>query len=274
MASLVSIIIPTKNSAATLEKCLISLSNQTYSPIEIIVVDNYSNDNTPDIAKRYTKLFYSQGPERSAQRNFAVEKSKGLYVCIIDSDMELDREVVEQCVMHMETQKDISGVVIPEESFGEGFWAQCKQLERSFYTGVSYMEAARFFKRSDFLKLGGYNSEMVSGEDWDFSQRIEQLGRLARATAYIHHNEGRISLIRTIKKKFYYAERFAKYTISNKGKSSTLAQTNIFGRYALFFSKPRVLFKKPLLGLGMLFMKTCEFSFGAAGYIKARLQRP
>jgi len=270
---LVSIIVPTKNSSATLTDCLSSIANQSYSNIELIVVDNFSDDTTPNIAKKFTKNFFSKGPERSAQRNFAVSKASGKYICLIDSDMNLDESVVAECVELMEGNTNIAGVIIPEESFGEGFWANCKHLERSFYIGVPYMEAARFFKRIDFNKVKGYNFAMVSGEDWDLSQRMEVFGRLARTPSFIHHNEGKISLFKTVKKKYYYATRFASYTSNSKSRDKVTQQVSILGRYRLFFSKPKQLFANPLLGLGMLFMKTCEFGFGAAGYIVARMRK-
>jgi glycosyltransferase involved in cell wall biosynthesis len=72
---LVSIIIPTKNSAEFLEQCLISIKNQSYKNIEIIVVDNFSKDSTREIAKRYGATIYLKGPERSAQRNYAAKKA-------------------------------------------------------------------------------------------------------------------------------------------------------------------------------------------------------
>lgn len=269
---IVSVIVPTKNSANTLGACLDSIKNQTYQNIEIVVVDNFSDDSTPDIAKRYTKKFYSKGPERSAQRNFAVDSATGDYVCIIDSDMVLSQNVIAECIDAIKSTNDISGVIIPEESFGEGFWAQCKKLERSFYVGVPYMEAARFFNKTDFLKLGGYNTHMVSGEDWDLSQRIESLGKLARTVGFIYHNEGKISLLKTIQKKFYYARLIRSYLDTSSSTTNLNQQTSIVGRYRLFLSKPQVLLKNPIIGAGMLFMKTCEFLFGGIGYVIARLR--
>ncbi len=273
LTTIVSVIVPTKNSAKTLGACLESIKNQTYEHIEIIVIDNFSSDKTPNIAKKYTKLFYSKGPERSAQRNFGVSTATGKYVIIIDSDMNLSSNVIQECVKVMEDNRKITGLVIPEESFGEGFWARCKKLERSFYVGIPYMEAARFFKRSDYLKVGGYNEKMTSGEDWDLSQRIEELGEIDRVGSFIYHNEGRISLWKSIKKKFYYAEKFTKYKYSNKSAANVSQQTSIIGRYRLFFSNPKRLFKNPIIGIGMLFMKTCEFGFGGAGYLRAKIQK-
>lgn len=270
---LVTVIVPTKNSSATVEPCLDSIQQQSYDPIQLIVVDNFSSDETPQIAKRFTKHVYQKGPERSVQRNYAVDKAEGEYVCIIDSDMNLEANVIAECVAAMEGDGHISGVVIPEESFGEGFWAQCKKLERSFYLGVPYMEAARFFRRQTFIDQGGYSEAMVSGEDWDLSQRIETTGPLARTAAIIHHNEGRISLLKTVRKKYYYAQKFSMYLASNPHTLKTAQQTSIFSRYHLFFSNPKKLFANPIVGMGMLFMKTTEFFFGGIGMISSRMRK-
>ena len=75
--NLVSIIIPTLNEEASLEICLKSIKKQTYKNLETIVVDNFSKDRTPEIAKKYTKLVFKKGNERSAQRNFGAKKAKG-----------------------------------------------------------------------------------------------------------------------------------------------------------------------------------------------------
>jgi hypothetical protein len=162
---------------------------------------------------------------------------------------------------------------VPEESFGEGFWSQCKKLERSFYIGVSFMEAARFFKKSIFLKAGGYDEEMISGEDWDLSQRIEKIGQISRINDLIYHNEGRITLIKTLKKKYYYATKFNKYLKKTEAVGKAGNQTSILSRYKLFFSQPKKLFHNPFLGIGMLFMKTAEFGFGGAGIIISKFQK-
>jgi glycosyltransferase involved in cell wall biosynthesis len=121
---LVSIIVPTYNSSLTLADCLLSIQNQSYENIELVVVDNNSKDTTKDIAKQFTNHVYNKGPERSAQRNYGVSKASGVYVLIIDSDMQLDSDVVKECVEGL-ADASIAGLVIPEESFGEGFWAQC-----------------------------------------------------------------------------------------------------------------------------------------------------
>ena len=268
---IVSVIVTTYNNHATLDACLGSIKSQTYEDIELVVVDNHSKDDTLEIAKKYTDKVYTKGPERCAQRNYAVEKSSGDYVVIIDSDMELNEDVIKACVSKVTADNQVRGVIIPEESFGTGFWAQCKRLERSFYVGVDWIEAARFFERKTFLKVGGYDESLVSGEDWDLSQRVAAIAEIGRIDKFIYHNEGHINLYKTLKKKSYYAQKFNAYTDKAKPDAGKTEGHNpyviVLKRFGLFFSHPLKLFRNPILGIGVLFMKICEFGFGAIGYL-------
>jgi hypothetical protein len=178
--------------------------------------------------------------------------------------MDLESNVVMECIN--EYKDGVVGVIVPEESFGVGFWSKCKALERSFYVGVPWIEAARFFKKDLYVKLGGYNESLVSGEDWDLSQRVSKLGKISRTKSYIRHNEGELKLFKTLNKKYYYAKHFKKYLQQSESKNID-NQTSVVQRYWLFFSKPAKLFKNPILGIGMLVMKTCEFASGFLGLI-------
>ncbi|MCK5123105.1 MAG: glycosyltransferase [Candidatus Pacebacteria bacterium] len=268
---LVSIIITTKNSAEFLEECLKSIKNQSYQDIEIIVVDNNSTDDTKEIAKQYTNQVFNKGPERSAQRNFGVRQAKGDYVLIIDSDMKLSENVIASCAEKIKSDDKIKGIIIPEESFGVGFWAKCKKLERSFYVGVDWMEAARFFDKNIYEKAGGFDENITGGEDWDLSQRVEKFGKIDRISDFIYHNEGNLNFYNIIKKRYYYAKRFKNYAAKQENNKKTKMQISIIKRYKLFFSNPKKLFKNPILGLGMVFMKSCEFGFGGIGYLVGRI---
>ncbi len=264
--SLVSAIITTKNEEKNIETCLKSIASQTYKNVEIIVVDNGSTDNTKKIARKYTALVFDKGPERSVQRNFGVRKAKGEYVLMLDADMKLTEKVVEECIKEIQKEK-VGGIIIPEESFGKGFWAQCKRLERSFYAGNDYIEAARFFQKKAFKDVGGFDEEMISGEDWDLSHRICQQYALGRTKSVIYHNEGRLSLKKTVKKKYYYSKKIGIYLKKNENTTNSQQQFSILSRYKIFFSNPVLLFENPILGIGMLFMKTCEFIAGGIGYV-------
>jgi glycosyltransferase involved in cell wall biosynthesis len=264
---LVSVIVPTKNSAATLEACLKSIKAQAYCPIELIVVDNHSSDATQEIAKQFTDKVFVKGPERSAQRNYGAARSSGQYLLMVDSDMELNRKVVKACSDELLGDPAVRSVIIPEESFGVGFWSQCKQLERSFYIGVPWIEAARFFSKVAYEAVGGYNETLVSGEDWDLSKRIEEIGKITRICEVIRHNEGRVSLWKAVKKKYYYARHAKAYLARNPEKSKLFSQVGPIQRYKLFLSAPSKLFARPFLGMAMLVMKAAEFASGGLGFV-------
>jgi glycosyltransferase involved in cell wall biosynthesis len=255
---LVSIIVTTHNNQATLEDCLFSITNQDYKNRELIVVDNVSTDGTVKIAKTFTKLVFNKGPERSAQRNYAVSKTKGDYILIIDSDMVLPPTVVDECVKAI--TKKTQSAIIPEQSFGKGFWAQCKALERSFYNGVDAIEAPRFFSKAVYQQAGGYDEHMAGGEDWDLGYRVRKLTSIARTTSPIMHNEGNPTLKTIVSKRRYYTKGFKSYYAKANIKTySTSTAKQVINVYLLFLKHPLKLIKNPFVGIGMLYMKTLEF---------------
>ena len=275
---LVGIVVPTRNNVRVLDACLASIMGQTYANTQLVVVDNNSTDGTPDVARRYTELVFNVGPERSSQRNFGARQAEAAeYVLFIDSDMVLSATVVEECVEHLGQNPEVDGVVIPEESFGAGFWSACKRLERSFYLGVAWVEAARFFRRSAFATVGGYDEAIIGVEDWDLSQRIREASparRLGRVPSFIRHDEGRLGLRYLLKKKYYYAHHMGPYLRNPAHASDATAQMGLVTRYRLFFAKPGALFHDPVIGIGMLFMKTAEFAAGAVGVATAAVRKP
>ncbi|KKT93674.1 MAG: hypothetical protein A3I08_02750 [Candidatus Andersenbacteria bacterium RIFCSPLOWO2_02_FULL_46_11] len=272
MTPLVSIIVPTRNSAVVLQACLNSIKQQTYKNIELVIVDNNSTDNTLVIAKSFTNQVFSKGPERSAQRNLGARQAHGDYLLFIDSDMKLSPQVVASCVEKIQNNPQTKAIIIPEESFGEGFWAQCKKLERSFYIGVDWMEAARFFTRDAFEEASGFDENMISGEDWDLSQRVGKKYPIDSIDQFIYHNEGKVSLRQIIKKKFYYARNLTQYQSVPANKIKLKYQASIKKRYLLFLSDRKKLFSTPLTSAGMLFMKSCEFGFGGVGYLFGKIK--
>jgi glycosyltransferase involved in cell wall biosynthesis len=270
---LVSVIVPTYNSDSYVEACLRSIKEQSYQQLELIVVDNNSTDETKEIANHYTTHVYDWGPERSAQRNYGVHQSQGEYLLIIDSDMVLSKDVVKSCVETIQAASQLKALIIPEESFGEGFWTQCKKLERSFYSGLDWQEGSRFFSRVVYEELGGYDEQQTGSEDYDLPNRLEyRYGRdaIARIKDIIYHNERNLNLVRLCRKKFYYAATLGTYISKVENQDRLQKQTSVLRRYWVFFSQPVKLFRNPLTGIGMLFMKTCEILSGVAGYMKGQ----
>lgn len=258
---LVSVIVPTKNSAETIKMCLKSIKEQTYPDIQIIVVDNYSTDGTVEKIKKYAEIFL-KGPERSTQRNHGAEKAKGKYLVFIDSDMELTPRVIEECV-HEISKDEVGGVIIPEISVGEGFWTQCKALERSCYIGDETIEGARFFRNSVFRETGGYDDSIAGGgEDWDLPQKVKKAGyKISRIDSLIKHYEGRLSLPKTMRKKYYYSKTIRNYIKKNP----EMAKQQFVLIRPAYIRHWRRLASDPIHTAGFLFMKVCEFAAGGAG---------
>jgi glycosyltransferase involved in cell wall biosynthesis len=229
-------------------------------------VDRDSTDGTPELARRFANRVLNHGPERSAQRNFGAAAASGQFLLFIDSDMELTPEVVSEAVMQFQHQPRLCAINIPEISFGQGFWARCKALERSYYNGVSWMESPRFMPRDIFNSAGRYNEDIAGGEDWEFTQRLAQLGPVGRIGAPIRHNEGRLRLSDLIKKRRYYAAGFSQVYRSRQSSPAKDA----LRMYGLFFSRPMLMLRHPVTWLGMLLMKTIELSVSAFGYAAAK----
>jgi len=252
----VSVIIPTKNSAKTLQKCLQSIQNQTYSNIEIIVVDNFSNDATVSIAKKYTKSVYSKGPERSAQRNFAAKKSSGTYLLILDSDMYLHKHVISQCVLAL-TPEHI-GIYIPEKVKGTSFWSRVRDFERGFYNSTC-IDAVRFVRKKDFNRVGGFDEQLNVAEDWDFDRRISAIGKMVEIKAYIFHDESSFVIRKYIGKKKSYFDGLQLYINKWKNDSIVSKQTGFWYRMVWVFiekNKWKRMGRHPILTLAMLLLRS------------------
>jgi glycosyltransferase involved in cell wall biosynthesis len=254
-APVISIIIPTKDSETTIDRCLKSVKNQTYSNIEVIVVDGFSKDGTRKIAEGHGVKILESGARRSKARNIGAEKARGRFLLFVDSDMELDSCVVDECVEKI--KEGYNGVIIPEISVGEGFWAKCKALEKACYAGDDSIEAARFFRKSVFDRLGGYDPELEAGEDWDLNERISEVwGNVGRIRSLIIHHEGRLSLRATMLKKHHYGKTLKRYRMKHPKKAKQQLTLLRFG----FVKNWRGLVKNPLYMLGLFLMKTCEFA--------------
>jgi glycosyltransferase involved in cell wall biosynthesis len=254
---LFSLIVTTFNNERTIGRCLETMEHQTYKKIEIILVDEYSTDKTIEIAKKYEAKIYSGGPERSIKRNLGIEKAKGKYVFIFDSDQELDNNLVEDCISKI---KGYDFLAVPELPFGPDFWAKCHRFEKLAYLkGYASVEAARFFSKSLILEFGGYDPEMVGSEDWDLTQRLIEKGyKMGHCRAMLHHNDGKYNLVKILKKKFTYGRVFRKYAKRHpKSFVTALVRPSFF---ALFF-------KNPVLFFGSSIMRFMEGSAVLVGMV-------
>ena len=252
--TLVSVIIPTYNSALTIEQCINSLKEQTYDLYEILVVDNYSSDDTIHIAQRLgaSTLKYRGG--RTSARNYGAKKAAGKYLFNIDSDMELTSYVIEECVDKCENEgADV--LIVPEISIGEGYLTKCKALEKQMLIGESSYEAARFLRKNIFDSINGYDESLECGEDFDIHYRLEEGGYyLSRINALIKHNERKLTVKILIEKNKYYSKTISSYAKKHKNRLN-----NQISVPQLYFKKLDILVKNPVLIPGLLFIKLIEF---------------
>lgn len=214
---LVSVVIPTYNSQKYLEKCLKSIVNQTYENVEIIVVDNNSTDNTKRIARKYTSKIFSRGPERSAQLNYGIKKAEGKYVYRVDSDFLVEPQVIEEAVKKC-IEEGYDAICVHNTSNPTvGFWSKIRKLERDCYKGDKLNVAARFVRKEVFEELGGFEEDLVAGEDYDFHNRLREKGfKIGIIDAEeIHMGEPR-SLADIIKKHYYYGKTIEEFIKRNK----------------------------------------------------------
>ena len=262
---IVSVIIPTFNSERTIGCCLRSVKNQSYSNIEIIVVDRFSKDRTLNIARKFGVRIILKGPERSAQKNYGAKNANGLFLLFVDSDMELSPKVVGDCVETCyETGADT--IIIPQVSVAEGFLAECRKMERDSYIGDNLFEAPRFLRKSVFLGAGGYDKRIIYMEDADLYLRLKKAGyKTCRIQSRMLHHEGRLSMRRVVQKAYYYGKNLPLFIKKNP----ELALKRFCPLHSAYIKNMRLLIKYPTHFVSLIFMKFCEYigySIGILAY--------
>ena len=252
----VTLVVPTKNSGRTIRACLESIKSQSHN-CTLVVVDNFSDDDTFEIAKTIADIAVQRGPERSAQRNHGASLTSDPIVGFIDSDMILTPDVIRDSAEAI--QSGAVSVIVPEETIGEGYWAKVSAYERSFYIGDDAIEAPRFFTRDVLELVGGWDESMTGAEDWDLAIRTEKYGPRLRIISKIIHDEGRINYFEICKKKQYYSAGVLLYINkhgSNSFKSMMLRP----------WMKPTVLLN--IFGIGVLFLKIGQFVSMLVGILR------
>lgn len=279
--TLVSVVIPTYNCKEMVRDALESVKAQTYAPIEIIVVDSFSSDGTAELAAEYGTV-YSFGRDPSQknifavpfQRNYGVSKANGEYVYWFDSDMRMLPDTVERCVATMEAN-GADALIVPEESYGEGFWAQCRRLEKSCYNRNprSLTDAARFLRKKAWDELGGLDVTLGGNDDYDLQLRLDGGGyKTVKLNSYIRHYEGHLSLRKQLRKKFVYGKSALKYFEKHRSRTGMLTK-----QYAVvrpdFIKYPDILMKEPRVAAGMFLMKVLEYSAAFAGLVYSTVHK-
>lgn len=210
---LLSVIVPTKNEARNIGDCIAAVRwAMEQNAIEVIVVDNFSTDDTAVIAKTAGVKVVSVGPERSSQRNRgAMVEAKGDYVMYVDADMRVGREVMEEILRFLRSASPPDALYVREEMIGPGFWTAVRNFERSFYDATC-IDGLRVIRKKLFVEVGGFDEKLYAGEDWDLDRRlIQKTDRISITKGALQHDEGRFSFAGHFRKKGYYARNFDAY---------------------------------------------------------------
>ncbi len=177
----VSIVIPVHNGCELLRRLLVSISRQTVEPLEVIVVDNGSTDNAPEVAAQMGAQIIAMGRNAgfAAAVNRGIKKAKGEGIALINSDVELDSR-------WLETLWSSTG----DRSFATGKILQAGSLET--------LDGAY-----DLICRGGCGWRAGAGRPASSLPAREQI-RFCPATAVIYH----ASVFRTVG---LFAETFDSY---------------------------------------------------------------
>jgi len=245
----------------TFQRCLESAKRQSSNCKEIIVVDRFSQDGLASFARANGATVIQSNANRSMARNIGLQSASSRGVLFVDADMILPTSLIEECESGLD---EYDAIIIPEESMGVGFWAECKAAERTMHIGDERMEAARCFRRETLISLGGYRASLESGEDWDLHNRaINSLLSVGRSKSVMMHDEGHLSLSLLLKKKYRYGKSFGRYLRMNPGVGFT--QINPLRR--IVQPSLKAFLSTPKYGVGILTMTSLEFAAAGLGHL-------
>jgi len=199
--------------------------------VEIIIVDNFSNDKTKEIAKNFGVKFIEERSGLSKARNTGVKSARGKYILHLDSDMYLSKSVIKECVSTLETDENKVALYIPEKIVGDGFWIKVRNFEREFYNATC-IDAVRFIRTETFKEINGSDEYLIGGEDWDFDRRIKEKGKTDIIESCLYHDEGKFSILDYLKKKKMYADTLNKY-VEKWGQNDPVIKKQLSAKYRL-----------------------------------------
>jgi len=120
---LISVIVPVFKAESYLEKCIESITNQTYKNLEIILVDDGSPDNCPKICDDFAntdnriKVIHKKNGGVSSARNEGLKAAKGEFVTFVDSDDYILQDYIEKSASFINSNTDliVSGLTIIDD---------------------------------------------------------------------------------------------------------------------------------------------------------------
>lgn len=178
MNNKVSVIVPVYKVEKYLDRCVESIVNQTYKNLEIILVDDGSPDNCPQLCDSWAekdsriKVIHKENGGVSSARNAGIDAASGEYIGFVDSDDYLDSKMYEELVTQLESSaSDISCCLLKTAAVSDGAGKTETFDQNSF---LNYM-----FKKGDYsvcnklfsknlIRDIRFSSEILIGEDGYF----------------------------------------------------------------------------------------------------------
>lgn len=169
---------PCFNHAAFIEEAVESVLNQTYTNIELIIIDDASTDPAvrPKIKslskkdQRIKAIFLDNNSGPSAARNLGIEASSGTYILPLDADDRIAPSYIDKAVKIIESDAKIGVVYCEADFFGtaQGKWGLPAYSAPDILIS-NMVFCSSLYRKSDWKRFGGYNENMRDGlEDWDF----------------------------------------------------------------------------------------------------------
>lgn len=228
MKSIVTII-TTYNNENCISKLLDSIEEQNYEASYIVIADDGSTDKTKDIIKGYMKvndkltLLPLVHGERGIARAAALKKTAEInpdFICILDSDMVLNRSLFETSMKRFQDNSEIGAMVLEENPFSEynNLATKVKVFERKIINNsgekldANSIEAARIWRYKEFLKSGGINPDQISFEETQPTIRYrENGGKIIKLTeSGLEHDEKHVTVQNLFGKKNYHFKMMGK----------------------------------------------------------------
>ena len=190
---MISIIIPTLNEESILESTLDSLKKLTNLPYEIIISDGKSKDRTIEIARKYTdKIVIYNGQKRQTigmGRNLGAKEASGDFLLFLDADMHIPdpNTFFTKALSFFKNNEKLVGITVYLKVFPEMatigdkvfFWLFNRMVY--FYNNILHYGASsgefQLVRTSAFKKIGGFNENLVAGEDFEEFSRLSKIGQ-------------------------------------------------------------------------------------------------